>query len=325
MEDRVNVEIILKNKCLGYDIFDKFSNLRLISFDTIRIRQNKKTKNVNYSEVQFCEILSNLLKVEDEFVFEAYDKKNHFRILKKKINCIFSISLNPNIFINARNEIFSSINDLFIEDKAIVGHICDGVDYFWQNTEQLENYISYNKSYAHLKLIQNPYFRNDRIVDIEQNPGHSHMVNDLWFGSSWAMWFGIDYYQYIPENLIASFKDGYENVQFDNGARRVLLYEDIFSFDRPENRIIQQKFREITGMDVVAHDLMNRPPENIDPTIEILNGHFENGGTKMMKRYLNNENEMIEKSKAVKVEIREIEVIDNRWKTISIKVDNITL
>ena len=149
------------------------------------------------------------------------------------------------------------------------------------------------------------------------------MVDDLWFGSCWAMWFGNDYYQYIPESLIASFKDGFENMQLDSGARRVLLYEDISSFDKLENREIQQKFRYVTGMDVVAHELMNKPPESVDPTIEILNGQFEHGGTKMMKRYLDKENEMIEKSKAVRVEIREFEVIDNRWKTVSSKVVDI--
>lgn len=314
---KIRVEILLKNDCLDYSIFAKFSELELNSFDTIRVRQNKKTKNINYSKEQFNDILANLLKTEDEFVFDANNVKYHFRILKKRHNCFFSITFSPDIFMDIRNKLFSLMNEVFNKDIAIVGYICDGMDNFWQSTEQVANYKDYNKAYEHLKLIQSPIFKHEMIIDIEQNPGHYHIVNDLWFGSCWAMWFGKQYYDYIPETAIASFNEGYENVQLENGARRVILYEDIFSYDNPNSRKVQQKFRDITGMDIVAHDLMKKPPGNIDPTIEILNGSFEHGGTKMMKRYLDSNGEMTKKSKAAKVEVREFVVTDNRWKTVS--------
>ncbi|AEV68245.1 hypothetical protein [Acetivibrio clariflavus] len=324
MENGVILKIVFKKNCLSYDILKWFIALDLIDFKNIRYKKgNKPAKEIVYSKEKFDMILIDLLKNEDRFIFEAYDNQYDFCLPKKDNSFLLSISFNGEIFIKNKTKLFKFIDDIFNNDFGYVAFICHNDDITWQNINDLDYIKAKNQPYEHLKLIPHPYFSGQMIVDIEQNPGHSHMVNDLWFGSCWAMWFGNDYYQYIPENLIASFKDGYENIQLDSGARRVLLYEDIFSFDKPENRIIQKKFRDITGMDVVAHDLMNRPPENIDPTIEILNGHFENGGTKMMKRYLNNENEIIEKSKAVKVEIREIEVIENRWKTISINVVDI--
>lgn len=74
------------------------------------------------------------------------------------------------------------MDDIF--NKGIVAYICHDEDYTWQNMKDYEYFKLLNKPREHLKLIPSPFFSNDMIVDIEQNPGHSHIVNHLWFGSS---------------------------------------------------------------------------------------------------------------------------------------------
>lgn len=323
MNEKIMLEIVFDNKFIDVKIFQQFHELNLFSYEKIRHRQYRKTKELKYTSEKFIELLNKSIETNDEFMLEISQPLHQFRVIRKEAHSFFSITFPSEIFFEKKNDIFFYINNIFNNSTAIVAYIVCSEDNFWQNMEQTDIYKAFNKPFDYLKLIKSPMFENERIIDIEQNAGHSHIVDDLWFGSCWAMWFGKRYYEYIPESLIASFKDGFENMQLDSGARRVLLYEDISSFDKLENREIQQKFRYVTGMDVVAHELMNKPPDNVDPTIEILNGQFEHGGTKIMKRYLDKENEMIEKSKAVRVEIREFEVIDNRWKTVSNKVVDI--
>ncbi len=324
MENTITLKIILKKDCFDYKVLNGFIALNLIDFKNIRYKVgNKPAKELSFTEEKFDKTLNDLLKTENRFIFEAYDNQYDFRLPKKDNSYLVSFSFSVEKFLQNKTQLFSLIDEVFNKDLAYVAFACHYNDITWQNMDDLEYIKAKNQPYEHLKLIPHPYFKEQMIVDIEQNAGHSHMVDDLWFGSCWAMWFGKDYYNYISETAIESFKDGFENVQLENGARRILLYKDIFDYDNSENRKIQQRFREVTGMDIVAHELMKKPPKDVDPTIEILNGNFEHGGTKIMKRYLDSQNEMIEKSKAVKVEVREFIVIENRWKTVSKEIVDI--
>lgn len=317
MENGITLKIIFKKDCFSNRVLNGFIALNLINFKNIRYKTgNKPAMELSFSQEKFDKILNDLLETENRFIFEAYDNQYDFRLPKKDNSYLVSFSFSVENYMRNKTQLFSLIDEVFNNDLAYVAFICHYNDITWQNTDDIEYIKAKNQPYEHLKLIPHPYFKGQMIVDIEHNSGHSHMVDDLWFGSYYAMWFGKQYYDYIPENSIASFKDGFENLRLESGARRVLLYDDILSYNNPENRKIQQKFKDVTGMDAVAHDLMKKPIENVDPAIEILNGTFKHGGMKLMKRYLDSDNETIEKSRAVKVEIREFSVNDNKWLTI---------
>jgi len=324
MENGIVIKIIMKNKGISLKLFKEFYSLGF-NFETIRYNYKKKATTKKFSEENFDELLSKFLDGNDNFEVDAYNNGPcMISIRRTEQNCNLMITIELNKFIVNRESIFYKTNEIFENSLGIVGYICAREDMLWQNVEQLDYYKVHNKAYNERQLIPSPYFSDDKIIDIEQNPGHYHIVNNIWFGSAWAMWFGKEYYNYIPLKRIESFNMAYENIPLKGSARRVLLYKDVLSYEDNDNRYIQQKFKNVTGMDEVAHILMNKPKENIDSTIEIIEGVFEHGGTKQIKSYIDNDNSLIEKSKASKVEICEMVLNDNKvWETVWREVKDI--
>ena len=133
--------------------------------------------------------------------------------------------------------------------ECVCGYIHNAEDDFWQNNTNLQYAEQKGKSLTDFNVISTPQFPNDNIIDIESNPGHSHLTNGYWFGSSWRMYFGNQYLHYIPKAVVLSFKDCFENKELENGAVQITLYENEGDFDLPENRIRQWAFRKHTGID----------------------------------------------------------------------------
>lgn len=154
-------------------------------------------------------------------------------------------------------------------------------------------------STANVKVKTSPIFPSEKIVDIEYNPGHSHRPLGIWFGSCYQMWFGRDYYQYISKDKLQMFCDCSENVVLDNDVIRITSYDDLWAYDKPENRRRQSAFRTQVGVDAVAHMLKSNAI--LDPVVEILTGVFSNGGVRLIKHYLNSTGTVVPKSIATKV------------------------
>lgn len=143
----------------------------------------------------------------------------------------------------------------------------------------------------------------EKIVDVEYNPGHSHRYEGVWFGSCYQMWFGRPYYEFISKEKLQSFRNCHENMELENDAVRITLYEDIWDFDNPANRERQWDFRRSMGVDEVAHALLEKPKKPrkpVDPMVEFQK-KTENGvGYEWVINYADEKNKPIEKSKAVK-------------------------
>lgn len=148
----------------------------------------------------------------------------------------------------------------------------------------------------------------EKIVDIEFNPGHSHRPNGIWFGSCWMMWYGKEYSKYIPMEVLANFKNCYENKIISNNCIRITLYENPWDYDKKENRDIQWDFRRSVGVDEVARALESNDKYNtdIDAAIEIIEGIFEHGGIRLIKYYYDSDGKLIEKSKAIEEKTYEL-------------------
>jgi hypothetical protein len=111
-------------------------------------------------------------------------------------------------------------------------------------------------------------------ISIESLPGHSHQMNydeNLWFGSCWQMYFSTVYYKYIPKFLFDNFQDCFEHKVFENGLRKITLFETPEDYDLPENRAKQWAFRRALGIDSIAHELTRQSnriePENLPVVI----------------------------------------------------------
>ncbi len=297
--------------------------------------------NISYVSVEIVERWINLAgqcflpqniisKITSRGKFSKYNKKKLFGNLQQELdNNIISIYLSDNndnsfsVVKNFNDEYLLITFDLpeseivdwdkevdmcMVSEDIIVAYKCVSEDYYWQNTDSILSYQVEGRSLDAVKLTHREYGLKEQIIDVEYNPGHVHVVNGIWFGSCYKMWFGKAYYHYIEKDKIKNFKSCYENIELENDVIRIILYEDIWAYNNSQNRKIQWDFRNTVGMDKVAHSL-EKCKKNVevdtDPEIELTNGRFENGGLKLIKYYYDINGNLIQKSKAKKVRICE--------------------
>lgn len=211
-----------------------------------------------------------------------------------------------------------NVEELFF--KLIhIGFANDYLDYILQNEEDVE-YFKQKNGYIppYVQILPNPNYVEGapgmdiipkEFISIESLPGHFHQMGygeKLWFGSCWQMYFSPIYYKYIPKPLWDDFTDCYEHKVFENGLRRITLFENIEDFDSPESRALQWAFRRQLGIDSIAHELTksnNRvEPENLPVIISKQN--CEVGQTRVT-RFLDEQNYLTSSRLASKKEIKE--------------------
>ncbi|RTE11187.1 hypothetical protein [Paenibacillus whitsoniae] len=250
-----------------------------------------------FNEKKFSEGLRSEFEKGTNFIYGFKDEaSNWFNLRRTDENMLISFALLDPLF---NNEVLSDIEYIFIKYGGIVARGCSLEDDFWQNNTDLQFYSLKNKPLANVKLIPSPSFKDEKIVDVETKPGHSHIVSDTWFGSNWMMWFGREYFKFIPKEVLSGFKDCYENVEFPEDVIRIKLYENIWDYEIPENRERQWAFRKWTGIDEVAHMLTNQPKLSEDPAISITTEESCNyGGVRRITYFFNSDGEVVVKSKA---------------------------
>lgn len=203
-------------------------------------------------------------------------------------------------------------------DLIIGGQINIYLDKVLQNSDEIKRWTRRNLPIPpYAKIIPNPRYSggpgSDMItkefISIESLPGHSHQMNydeKLWFGSCWQMYFSPIYYKYIPKPLWDDFNYCFEHKVFDNGLRRITLFENPEDYDLPESRAKQWAFRRALGIDSIAHEL-TKQSNRIEPTdlpVHITKKDCEKGTTKVT-RYLIGNNQLASPSSATKREIKE--------------------
>lgn len=306
MDEGINIKVVLNAKIMEQkeietwlDFYHYFKPSYMLCRKLTRGEARRFNKNKLYKNLE-AELM------EDHVSISIEDHENSIWI-HKNINDdgIMSLScmLTKDIFVNNREHILSYLDQL-MENKGLFAYVCSSEDWFWQNTENLYYYKVKGKSLRGVKTKKSRTFPDEDIVDAKYNPGYFHNVNGLMFGSCWMMWYGKGYFQYIPKPLLMSFKDCYENKQLSNDCIRITLYEDLWQYDKRKNRKRQWRFRRHVGLDEVAERLeeeaKNKPADDGNTSIEILEGEFAHGGIRWFKYYFDKENQVTPKSKAYK-------------------------
>lgn len=310
MQDRINLNIVLDSDNISLENIKEWFSLT--NYFTPLYMSCKLTKN----KLQKC----NIDKFYNNIKNELEDNKFNL-IIKDDINTVsvYKNSINENIsslFCILSYEIYekNKISLLSIMDKfminydGIVSYACSLDDMFWQNNEDLNIYEIRKKSINNLRTKDSEIFPGKKIVDIEFNPGHSHRVNGLWFGSCWMMWFGNEYFKYIPKDTLRSFNNYFEIRELESNCLRVTLYESPWDYEELENREKQKSFRTQVGIDKIAQILVKDPKEkSINPSIEIRTGNFTHGGIRLINYYFDEYGEIVSKSNAKEVLTHELD------------------
>jgi hypothetical protein len=247
------------------------------------------------------------ISIRSEFIDKKYE---NIYLLKTKNTYIYSCDLKYKNYKKHEKEIEKFIDEFFIKTKASTVYITDVSDSVMQNLDDLDMLKMFGVDIE--KINKKPNSLRGEIADIEYNPGHNHRPYGLWFGSCWKMWYGHNYYQFISKDKLSDFKDCYENVELEDGSRRITLYENIDDYDKPENRERQWSFRKSVGIDEVAHELEKEEKENPrkvseEEVIVEIRQDIEtvHGGILEYREYFNEKGLSVPKKRATKVIILE--------------------
>lgn len=259
MEDVLIVKMVIPEDVVTLQNIKKWiDELVLFSPNKMRTKLTERKFNVK----QLYRELEKLFSNEDVyFQLDFKDDTSSVTLTKGVIQlpsilCMFSKSVYDKISVN---EIADKFNDFFQMYNGIVGYAVSCEDQKWQNNTDIEAFIESNKSLEHVTYKPHFFHKDREMIDIESFPGHNHFSKEgIWFGSSWKMWFGKRYYSFIPKDRLLAFSDGFNNLEFNDGSISIVLYENIWEYDKPINRAIQWKFRKVVGIDEVAHKVINK-------------------------------------------------------------------
>lgn len=236
--------------------FDSYK--RYYTPKTISGTKLSKGELVPYTEEKFVQGIGDELLEDNLFTITVRDEgfQSMVSFRKAMYYTIISIVLSKEVFDDQRGQLLSDFKRFFQKFDGIVAYVGPVEDEILQNTESVREYQKRGLPTDHLVLRQHPLVKKRTIIDKEYNPGHSHFVNDLWFGSQWYMLYGPRYFSYVPKSALWDFQAGYCKDELENGAIAIQLYEDLWAYGLAENREVQWKFRRQTGVDDVAHSLL---------------------------------------------------------------------
>ncbi|WP_103071872.1 hypothetical protein [Aquimarina sediminis] len=187
-------------------------------------------------------------KQKEDVSFTIWDKKtdNSFSVVRpvpyhqhQRIHIHFDIA--------DWNVVVSKL-EKHVLDKVITGYAAQYYDIYFQSAKNATAYRVKNMEPPKEKLIKN-HIGLLEDIDISNNPGRADLLKNMWITSNWRMWFGKEFYKEVSKEHLKGFSQAHAIRELDNDVLFMELYEDPFAADFPENRKIQQAFRDYVKMD----------------------------------------------------------------------------
>jgi hypothetical protein len=100
------------------------------------------------------------------------------------------------------------------------------------------------------------------------------------------MWYGPNSFCLFPRERLLSFPHARRVEELPTGAVFIELYDDPFAAENPENRHVQQSFRDWMEMDQIPERAQRIFGDRVDPGLEIEHGEFEGGGVRRWTEWL---------------------------------------
>ena len=252
---------------MSYKLSISFRDFSFREEITKFILEKFKIKTIEYSK-DFNWIKTNkqdVFRVETDEI--QFNLKDGGQLLIQNLNNSLPRIYGGEIDFNTVSNILDKVEKEFL-GIIEMGFIQSWLDSVLQNTEDIKRWTRRNLNIpSYVEVIPNPNYIEGapgmdmiakEFISIESLPGHNHQMSydeKLWFGSCWQMYFSPTYYKYIPKFLFDGFQDCYEHKVFENGLRKITLFENPLDFELPENRAKQWAFRRCLGIDSIAHEL----------------------------------------------------------------------
>ncbi len=232
---------------------------------------------------------------------ESYFDSLEVRKIGARVYYAIYIDMSRKVFEDNKDDILKIIEEIFLKLNGVIGYIVSSAENSLQNLTDIDWFKRIGGDLKDVKIKKSPSNSEEMIIDKEYNSGHHHFEKGVHFGVWWKMWFGKEYYQYIPKEKLMSFGEALEIRELENDILAITLYEDVWDYPNPKIKELQWRFRNYVGMDEVAHRLIEeRKNMPIDPTIEI---ELVEGQVRILKGYQDENGEISVKSKATQVVI----------------------
>ena len=266
-------------------------------------------KKTNYNKATFYDLLYSSFKRNIRFSTSvSQDFNNTIMLRYDNISNVITMIMHSkdctdeSVFLNKLNNIFNSINIINASFRYHLDNLLSG-----SNDISFYEYEGIDTS--KMKKVINYPFKNE-VLDLEQFSRHSHEYGGIIFTSTYIMWFGTDFFKFVPKETLTSFSDCVSNEILDNGTVRIQLYEDINDYNTDETDHRQWAFRKHTNIDEVAekwnaeyHKMASENMSGANMIIE--NGSFEHGGVRRLKVYLDKDRKQAVKKEAVFMKVIE--------------------
>lgn len=190
-----------------------------------------------------------------------------------------------------------------------VGYLADHDYTKWQSEEMLSSYEDAAKSTKELRTYGHEPIL---FVDISENPGRRTEFPGFFLQAAWRMWFGPVALAHISVDRIRAIDQPIVMEWLDHGALFCQLYADSRTFETPDARDLQRRFREASGMDQLENQAPKLFADIADPVYEINHGIFEHGGTVRLTTWLDENEQPVTRSKATQSSIIECDRSGNR-------------
>jgi len=177
-------------------------------------------------------------------------------------------------------------------------------DAFWQQNPDPAQYAFHGRSLEGVTVIHHNAYLST--IDVKSLPGYSNYFNEIWFGSTWMMWYGKDYFRMIPKERFMSFNQAFEIPELPGGAIRIQLFEHRDAYEEKASRAIQQRFRDYLGVDDVVQALEDaehqKDRDSDDVAIEIVTEATDASGmlTRQYRFYVDKQGQAVIRSQAVR-------------------------
>lgn len=306
----IGVLSIMRDRIVAEDVISLMHNLML--FNPTSFRSNLKNfkrlgKNNFWEQVR--------LNLEQRDYFRCYAKdfnQNPIRLDEVSLSFFPTTDIVQIRFVinteddNILIELERSITD-FAKNHTILSAALRAIgEYDWNDNYNLELQKQNHKEIDEVQTIQVAYVD---VADVTQFSGHTHDYEGLWFGCSYEMWFGKDYHRYIPLDIISQFKECEFNTQYENRTVHIKMFKSHSDFTKSSSMQRAFSFRKKTNCDAAfAYWKKEISKHSIDQgqhSTEIEKGSFLHGGIRQVKSYLDQNNQLTIKAKAVKVHVSE--------------------
>ncbi|CAM4134031.1 hypothetical protein [Saccharibacillus endophyticus] len=277
-------------------------------FKTVRYETDRANK---FKESQFSE--SNFAKhVEKEekafkhaFAITLHDDLgNEIFFYKQKTTSFITIDIVKEAEEHLENWI--QFTDALLEKDSVAICAClyPENDGFWQQNPDPAQYEFHGRSLEGVTVIHHNAYLST--IDVKSLPGYSNYFNEIWFGSTWMMWYGKDYFRMIPKERFVSFDQAFEIRELPGGAIRIQLFEHRDAYEEKASRAIQQRFRDYLGVDDAVQALEDAEHQQErdwdDVAIEIVTEETDASGAPIQQYrfYVDEQGQAVIRSQAVR-------------------------